>query len=145
LNTLKFRKKLTINATPPNREVTMGIKLIKIGIVYLLIGMLLGVYMGASKDFTLRPVHAHINLLGWTLLGISGILFHIFPHLEQGTLAKVYFWLYNLSVPVTMIGLAMFLRGSTSADPIIGIGSVLITVSAACFAWLLLTRLPAKE
>ena len=119
----------------------MGIKLIKIGIVYLLIGMSMGVYMGATKDFTLHPVHAHINLLGWTLLGISGLIFNAFPQLEQSVLAKVYFWLYNVSVPVTLVGLFMFLNGNAAVDPIVGLGSVLITVSAACFAWLLLTKL----
>ena len=122
----------------------MGVKLIKIGIVYLLIGLSLGVYMGASKDFSLRPVHAHVNLLGWTLLGISGLIFHVFPQLEQSVLAKVYFWLYNLSVPLTLISLFLFLSGNTAIDPILGLGSVLITVSAACFAWLLLTKLPSS-
>ena len=122
----------------------MGVKLIKIGIVYLLIGLSLGVYMGASKDFSLRPVHAHVNLLGWTLLGISGLIFHVFPQLEQSVLAKVYFWLYNLSVPLTLISLFLFVSGNTAIDPILGLGSVLITVSAACFAWLLLTKLPTS-
>jgi len=122
----------------------VGVKLIKIGIVYLLIGLSLGVYMGASKDFSLRPVHAHVNLLGWTLLGISGLIFHVFPQLEQSVLAKVYFWLYNLSVPLTLISLFLFLSGNTAIDPILGLGSVLITVSAACFAWLLLTKLPSS-
>jgi hypothetical protein len=123
----------------------MGIKLIKIGIVYLLVGMSMGVYMGATKDFTLRPVHAHINLLGWTLFGLSGLIFNAFPQLEQSALAKIYFWLYNISVPVTLIGLFMFLSGNPSVDPIVGLGSVLITVSAACFAWLLLTKLPSGK
>ena len=123
----------------------MGVKLIKIGIVYLLIGMSLGVYMGATKDFTQRPVHAHINLLGWTLLGISGLIFHAFPQLEQSVLAKIYFWLYNLSVPVTMVCLFLFYNGNPAVDPIMGLGSVLITVSAACFAWLLLTKLPGAK
>jgi len=122
----------------------VGVKLIKIGIVYLLIGLSLGVYMGASKDFSLRPVHAHVNLLGWTLLGISGLIFHVFPQLEQSVLAKVYFWLYNLSVPLTLISLFLFVSGNTAIDPILGLGSVLITVSAACFAWLLLTKLPTS-
>ena len=122
----------------------MGVKLIKIGIVYLLIGLSLGVYMGASKDFSLRPVHAHVNLLGWTLLGISGLIFHVFPQLEQSVLAKVYFWLYNLSVPLTLVSLFLFVSGNTAIDPILGLGSVLITVSAACFAWLLLTKLPTS-
>lgn len=123
----------------------MGIKLIKIGIVYLIIGMSLGVFMGATKDFTLHPVHAHINLLGWTLLGLSGLILNAFPQLEQSALAKIYFWLYNIAVPVTLIGLFMFLRGNASVDPIVGLGSVLITVSAGCFAWLLLTKLPSAK
>ena len=123
----------------------MGIKLIKIGIVYLLIGMSMGVYMGATKDFSLRPVHAHVNLLGWTLLGLSGLIFHVFPQLEQSVLAKIYFWLYNLSVPLTLVSLLLFVNGNTAIDPVLGLGSVLITVSAACFAWLLLTRLPSTK
>jgi hypothetical protein len=123
----------------------MGIKLIKIGIVYLLIGMAMGVYMGAAKDFSLHPVHAHVNLLGWTLLGLSGLVLHVFPHLEQSMLAKVYFWLYNFSVPLTLISLTLFLGGNTAIDPVLGLGSVLITVSAACFAWLLLTQLPDSK
>jgi len=123
----------------------MGVKLIKIGIVYLLIGMGLGVYMGATKDFSLHPVHAHVNLLGWTLFAISGLIFHAFPQLEQSVLAKIYFWLYNVSVPVTLVCLYLFLNGNAAIDPILGLGSVLITVSAACFAWLLLTKLPGAK
>ena len=123
----------------------MGIKLIKIGIIYLLLGMSMGVYMGATKDFTLQPVHAHINLLGWTLLGISGLIFHAFPQLERSVLAKIYFWLYNFSVPVTMVSLFLFVNGSPTIDPILGLGSMLITASAACFAWLILTKLPGAR
>ena len=123
----------------------MGIKLIRIGIIYLIVGMGLGVYMGAAKDFSMHPVHAHINLLGWTLLGISGLIFHVFPHLEQSVLAKVYFWLYNVSVPLTLVSLFLFLGGNTAIDPVLGLGSVLITVSAACLAWLIWTKLPGSK
>ena len=123
----------------------MGVKLIKIGILYLLVGMGMGVYMGATKDFSMHPVHAHINLLGWTLLGISGLVFQVFPDLEQSMLAKIYFWLYNVSVPVTLVSLFMFLNGNAAIDPILGLGSVLITVSAACLAWLLWTKLPTAK
>jgi len=123
----------------------MGVKLIKIGVIYLLIGMSMGVYMGATKDFSVRPVHAHVNLLGFTLLGISGLIFHAFPQLEHSVLAKAYFWLYNVSVPLTLVCLFLFVNGNAAVDPILGLGSVLITVSAALFAWLLLTRLPSAK
>ena len=120
----------------------MGIRLIKIGIIYLLLGMGVGVYMGASGDHTLRPVHAHINLLGWTLMGLSGLIFHLFPQLELSALARIYFWLYNISVPVALIGLFLFLSGFDVPEPVLAGSSVLITVSAACFAWLVFTKLP---
>ena len=35
-----------------------------LGDVCLFIGMLMGAEMGKSEDFTLMPVHAHLNLLG---------------------------------------------------------------------------------
>ena len=36
------------------------------GACYLLVGVLFGMYMGGSGDHSLAPVHAHINLLGFT-------------------------------------------------------------------------------
>ena len=123
----------------------MGIKLIRIGAIYLMIGMGLGVYMGATGDHTLHPVHAHINLLGWTLLGLSGLMFHTFPQLEQSKLATVFFWLYNVSVPYTMVCLILIMSGYPEVEPLAGIGSVLILVSGVCLAVLLLTKLPSAK
>ena len=33
----------------------------------------LGIWMGMHEDFTLAPVHAHINLLGWVTLALYGL------------------------------------------------------------------------
>ncbi len=33
-----------------------------IGSLYLLVGVILGMYMGGAQNFELAPVHAHINL-----------------------------------------------------------------------------------
>jgi hypothetical protein len=38
-----------------------------------LCGMNLGLYMGIQGDFTLVPVHAHINLLGWVTMSLYGL------------------------------------------------------------------------
>ena len=43
----------------------MGVRFLKIAVVYLFIGALLGLAMGLSQKFTLAPVHAHLLLLGW--------------------------------------------------------------------------------
>ncbi len=36
-----------------------------VGAAAALCGMGLGIFMGISHDFSLTPVHAHVNLLGW--------------------------------------------------------------------------------
>lgn len=36
-------------------------------------GMNLGLYMGIEGDFTLVPVHAHLNLLGWVTMALYGL------------------------------------------------------------------------
>ena len=46
-----------------------------IGILFALIGMGLGTYMGITQDFLLAPVHAHINLVGWTTHFLFGLYY----------------------------------------------------------------------
>ena len=41
--------------------------LLALGAIYLVIGLALGLHMGASHDFRFAPVHAHINLVGFVL------------------------------------------------------------------------------
>ena len=56
----------------------------------LLIGVGLGIYMGATQNFQYAPVHAHLNLVGWASLAIFGLTYRAYPALAEGTLAKVH-------------------------------------------------------
>jgi hypothetical protein len=47
-----------------------GVLWIKAAVVYLVMGVGLGIYMGASGDHVMVPVHAHFNLLGWASLAL---------------------------------------------------------------------------
>jgi hypothetical protein len=44
---------------------------LKLAALYLVIGVAMGIIMGDSQDFTLRPVHAHVNLVGWAILALA--------------------------------------------------------------------------
>lgn len=58
----------------------------------LLLGVALGIVMGISQDFALAPVHAHLNLLGWTSLALMGLTLRAWPALlENRILAGVQF------------------------------------------------------
>ena len=48
-------------------------------------------------------------------------------------LAPAHFWLHNLGPPVMMAGLAGEVRGAAGAEPVVGIGSVLVATGLVLF------------
>ena len=83
-----------------------------IGIIYLLAGMMLGDYMGGSEDFTLKPVHAHINLVGFTLMAVFAAIYKVFPAMAESRLATIHFWLHQLGALFLVTGFYLFFFGS---------------------------------
>lgn len=113
----------------------MGIKFVKISVVYFAIGVILGMYMSMAHDYALKGVHVHINLLGWASLALSGIIYHIFPRTGRHVLAKWHFWCMNIGLPLMMIGLAtLILSGVEQVTIAISIGGSLVLISVILFA-----------
>ena len=57
---------------------------LRIAVVYFVLGVALGVVMGATNNFTLRPVHVHLNLLGWVSMALIGLIGHFYPATLRG-------------------------------------------------------------
>jgi hypothetical protein len=112
----------------------LGVMWIKAAVVYFIMGVGLGIYMGASGDHVLIPVHAHFNLLGWVSLALIGLIYRQFPKAGSHRLATVQFWLHNVGLLVAMVLLIGLLRGNTALDPLIGVASVVIGASVVLFA-----------
>jgi hypothetical protein len=112
----------------------MTIRLIKLAAIYLVAGMSLGIWMGINQDFALRPVHAHVNLLGWATIAVAALIFHMFPHLACTRLATGWFWLHNLALPVAMISLAFMLSGSDRAKPVVEASHTALWIGGVLFA-----------
>jgi hypothetical protein len=106
----------------------------KLAVVYLITGIGLGIGMGASENFTLRPVHAHINLLGFTVLALAGLIYSVFPAAGASRLARIHFWLHNLALPVMMISLAMLLLGNAAFVPALVAGEFVAAAGVIVFA-----------
>jgi hypothetical protein len=113
---------------------TAGIIWLKLAVIYLMIGVALGIAMGASEDFTLRPVHAHINLLGWATMGLAGLVYSVFPSAGTSKLARVHFWLTNISLPVMALMLALVLFGARQVIPVLAIAEILAASGIVVFA-----------
>jgi cbb3-type cytochrome oxidase subunit 1 len=123
----------------------MTIRLIKLAALYLVAGMSLGIFMGISNDFLLRPVHAHVNLLGFAVLAMAAFVFYAFPHLARTRLATAWFWLYNVAMPVGLAALALTLNGHMWAEPALIVGQLLIWASGCLFAVMVLWNLRAER
>jgi len=112
----------------------MSARLIRIAALYLVIGVTMGIVMGIQHNFTLAPVHAHINLLGWATLAIIGAIYHVYPDAARTRLAKLHFWIHNTALPVFMVGLALALTGHDAFLPVAIAGAMVVFVGILVFA-----------
>ncbi len=111
----------------------MGVKFIRIAVVYLLIGANVGLAMGISQQFTLAPVHAHLLLLGWASMALAGLIYHWYPAAGATRLARIHFWVHNLALPVFMVSLGMLLTGTEAAMPFVAAAATAMLAGLALF------------
>ena len=113
----------------------MGARLIRIAVIYVVVGIVLGMYMGITQQFTLVPVHAHVLLAGWASLALAGVIYHLYPAAGATRLASIHFWLHNLGLPAFMLGLGWMLAGRSHEPPVIlAPGAAMFLAGLYCFA-----------
>lgn len=114
----------------------MGKKLLKISVVYFMIGISFGLYMSMTHIFNLATIHVHVNLLGWMSLALVGVFYHLYPNLEKTSLAKWHFWLHNLGLPVMMICIGLAITGAGAVFfPLATAGGAATLIGIFCFGF----------
>ena len=111
---------------------------VALALVLLIVGEVLGFYMGMMTDNKWRGVHIVIVLVGFVTLAIFGVLFRLWPAMKQGVLATAQFWL-------TVIGLAGVIAGTmqqtlNGSIALLAAGSAVMIVGALLLAWLFWER-----
>ena len=104
-------------------------------ILFVLIGMLLGLYMGPSQDMRLVPVHVHLNLVGWATMMLFGLYYRGDAVAAASALARWHFWIAFVGMAVMAIGLTGLYLGNASFELAALVGSVLTLISILIFAW----------
>lgn len=118
----------------------------RFGVVAVLIGMGIGMWMGSKEDFTLAPVHAHLNLVGFVLPFLYAFFYRSFPAVAGGLSAKVHFFFSVAGVLIMIPSLGMMLLGDESTIPFLIGGEVLTALGMLIFAinvWRGVGRSPA--
>lgn len=113
------------------------------GLVWLVLGMAFGIWMGITQQFDFANSHAHFNLVGFATSVLFGLIYRGYPGMNQSRLAAVQFWLYEIGAVLLVGGKAMVDGGGT--DLLVIVGSIVVIVGAILMAWIfaLCHRLPA--
>lgn len=106
----------------------------RFGVLAVLGGMGLGIWMGSQENFTLAPVHAHVNLVGFVLPFIFGFFYRSFPAVAGGLLPKVHFVLSILGVLMMIPALAYVLLGDRTYLPVLIAGEFSTALGMLVFA-----------
>jgi hypothetical protein len=83
------------------------------------LGMVMGIAMGVSEDFTLSPAHAHLNLVGWVSLVLFGLAYRA-ELARSGSLAAIHYWVAAAGAIVLPIGIYVAVVRSQPVIAIIG-------------------------
>lgn len=113
-----------------------------LAVLLLIAGAGLGIKMGSTEDFTLTPVHAHLNLAGWASLALFGLVYRAYPQLAERRLAAIHFIFSALGAIALPIGIGLAVLKGQPALAIIG--SVLWFGGVLLFFVQLLTLLRAR-
>ncbi|KRA00163.1 hypothetical protein ASD64_00885 [Mesorhizobium sp. Root157] len=113
------------------------------GLIWLVLGMAFGIWMGISQQFNFANSHAHFNLVGFATSVLFGLIYCQYPGMGQSRLAIVQFWLYEIGAVLLVAGKAMVDGGGS--DTLVKVGSIVVILGAILMAWIFAKRraLPA--
>lgn len=114
----------------------LSIRFLRISAIWLLAGLALGAYMGATHNHLDKQIHVHGNLLGWVSCALFAAYHRLWPAMARSALAHGHFWLHNIGLFALAAGLAMLSRGIPAAGLLLAIGSVLLVMASGAFLYL---------
>jgi len=104
----------------------------------LLAGMVGGIAMGITQNFTLAPAHAHLNLIGGVLLFLVGLYYRVVPAVGRSGLARLQGWLHMASALLFPAGIAVVLLKGHGYEALPVAGALLTVAATALFAVLVI-------
>jgi hypothetical protein len=81
----------------------MGARWIKLAVLYLVIGIGVGLFMSSTLQLNWASAHAHVNLVGFVVTAMFGVIYSVYPGAGNNALGKLHFWLHNIGVPIFLV------------------------------------------
>jgi hypothetical protein len=125
------------------RRMRIDLAFIGTSLIFLIAGMIFGIWMGAIENFQFASIHAHLNLLGFVIPTLYGLIYRAYPTLARSRLA----WPQYIA---HFVGLLIFIPGFVlvilTGNPTVVIpGAILILLATLTYGFIFFTgaRSPA--
>lgn len=103
-------------------------------IIFLIIGISMGLNMAISQDHSAIGAHAHANLLGWVTMAIFGGYHALNPAKAERRIAMIQYVVYTAGVALMVPALYLMLTGHPEMEPVVGIASLITFAGVLLFA-----------
>ena len=117
------------------------------GLVFAVLGMVLGIYMASSHNHTQHVTHAHILLLGFVVSVLYGVVYRLWLPAASAMLSTVQTGLHQAGTVGIVAGLFLLYGGfasDTALGPVLGVSSICALLGAALILYQFL-RAPAAR
>lgn len=103
-------------------------------IIFLIIGIAMGLTMAISQDHSAIGAHAHANLLGWVTMAIFGGYHALNPAKAERRIAMIQYMVYTTGVALMVPALYLMLTGNPAMEPVVAIASLITFAGVLLFA-----------
>lgn len=117
------------------------VRFLRASMLWLCAGVSLGVAMAVHSAWTIyRTAHLHMLLLGFVMMMIAGVAYHVLPRfvgasLYSPRLASVHFAVANIGLALLVGGFIVRFHVMALASVMLACGGALAALGAFMFAW----------
>lgn len=111
----------------------------KTAILFLILGIGMGLNMAISQDHSVIGAHAHCNLLGWVTMAIFGGYHALNPRKAERRLAMIQYYVYTAGLVLMIPSLYLFLLGNMAMEPVVAVASIIAFIGVLLFAVIIFT------
>lgn len=109
-------------------------RFMRLSVLFAMIGIGMGIYMGLSEDHALRPVHVHVNLLGWVSCALYALVYRAVPRMADDALAGWHLVFAASGMVAMVCTFPLHLYGYEGVAPIVPAAFLASAAGMALFA-----------
>lgn len=114
-------------------------------IIFLIIGIAMGLNTAISQDHSAIGAHAHANLLGWVTMAIFGGYHALNPAKAERRIAMIQYVVYTAGVALMVPALYLMLTGNPAMEPVVAVASLITFAGVLLFAVIIFSGEPAPR